>query len=166
MKETLKEFGFRSFYDLFTHLFAFQNFFVVKIQVIFAFTSLILIEITGFVDANIYSPSAGLFIIWVMILIRSVTGALVSTRIKKQSFNAHKFLKTVPILIAHLGIMSLSWYIGNVNIIMEWLPIFVLAIFSTFHFFLIFKNLVELGLLEGELLTKLSKKIDNKTDML
>jgi len=62
--------------------------------------------------------------------------------------------------------MSLSWYIGNVNIIMEWLPIFVLAIFSTFHFFLIFKDLVELGLMEGELLTKLSKKIDNKTDML
>ena len=131
MKETLKEFGFRSFYDLFTHLIAFQNLFVAKIQFIFAFTSLIMIGITSFVDAHIYSRAAGLFIILVMVLLRAVTGALVSIRIKKNVFNLHKSIKTVPILIAHLAIMSLSWYIGNVNIIMEWLPIIVLAIFYT-----------------------------------
>jgi hypothetical protein len=164
-KDILKEYGFRDLNDLLHHIFAFQNFFVAKIQLLVGLLTIVIVNVMGFIDSYIWSPAIGLITISIMVVLRAITGALVKTRIKKEKFNVNKSLKTVPILLAHVAMMSLSWHIGNADGVMIWLPSAVFGIFATFHFLLLGKDAVELGYLPEELFGKLSKKIADKEEI-
>jgi hypothetical protein len=163
MRNILDEYGFKNLTDFIQHILGFQNVFVAKIQAFLAFAAVALIDILGIIDTYVWSPALGLVTISAMIAIRAVTGAIVKTKHVGEKFNPHKAIKTVPIWLAHVGIMSLSWHIGKADEVMNWLPSAIFVVFATFHFLLLFKDLVTLGLIEGELLTKIAKKISDKT---
>jgi hypothetical protein len=161
--DLLSEYGFTDSSDLLHHIFGYQNTFVFKVQVLLAFAGTFAVTATRFIETWLWEPAIGLLVISVMIFLRSISGAAVKIKVEKKPFNLNKSLKTLPILLAHVGFMSLSWHIAKAEVIMTWLPSAVFVVFATYHLLLLGKDLVKLELIEGELLTKLAGKIEDNT---
>jgi hypothetical protein len=163
-KNILSEYGFESLGDFISHILAFQNMFVLKIQLLISILAITFLDLLGIIDTYVWSPALGLLTISGLIIVRAITGAAVKMINDKQKFHLNKSLKTIPILLAHIAIMSGSWHIGNADGVMAWLPSVVFAVFATYHFLLLFKDFVNLGLIEGELLTKIADKIAKRAE--
>lgn len=164
LSDLLSEYGFSSSTDLLLHLIAYKNAFLFKIQVIVAFIFTVTITITSFIESYLYQPAIGYIVVAVMVFARAISKTAVAMKVHKEKFNPHKFLKTVPILVFHLVILSITWHVGEADKIMSWLPSIIFAYYSTHYVVMLLADGEKLGMIEGKLVSKITSKIETKQD--
>ena len=160
MRKFSEEYGFDGMWDFVASVFGLKYKVFMMVEATGAIT--MLAAFSTFLKEWVWDPPQAMLFIVVLLITESVTGALVSVRVKKNKFDVMKFYRTMPILVSHVLILAICYNMGKFEPILAWFTHGAFGWFATRTSMSIFVDLANLGFVKGEFVEFIKNKISKK----
>lgn len=116
--------------------------------------------ISTFITSYIYNDEKAVYLLMVLFLIDFVTG--VAKSIKNSKFSSYKMGRVLPIFVAAMTLLSISWHLSTVSWVYSFLPSIVYTFISSTLLVSFVENLGELGVLDKQLIRAIKERFNFK----
>lgn len=157
----LHEWGFDSFTEMVKTTFGVKSTVFIALQTSLAGLNIFL----AFVKEWIWDPPRAIAIIMLLIVVETVTGAVVAVKRGKE-FDPKRFGSGFVVLLAHIFMMAMAHNIASVEPSLFWITNAFFGWFAMRNFLSIMKDLVFLKLLRGEFIDYIKSKLNIKDEVI
>lgn len=155
IRHLIEELGFSSIAEMAQTLSGFKTVPTLILQIGFAWY----VNLSGFTSTWVYDPPNAVFVVVGLIVSDTILGFWLAMK-KNGKADLRKLTRVLPITLAHVGIMSVSFHFSKVDpTSFSWMPTAVFAFFGIRHLISVIKNLTQLGLIKGDLLNVINSRI-------
>ena len=112
-------------------------------------------------EKYVYSPGEAIVLMISMILADTILGAMVAVR-KGEKFNMAKISRFLPIVCAHVMIMSATWHFKQIDMdAYGWMPTATFGFLGVRNLLSVIRNMIKLKYIRADFLSFLNTKIDS-----
>jgi hypothetical protein len=112
-------------------------------------------------EKYIYSPGQAVVLMIAMILADTILGAMVAVK-KGEKFNMAKISRFLPIVCAHVMIMSATWHFKQIDLdAYGWMPTATFGFLGVRNLLSVIRNMIKLKYIRADFLSFLNTKIDS-----
>jgi hypothetical protein len=112
-------------------------------------------------EQYVYSPGQAVILMIVMILVDTILGAMVAMK-KGEKFNLAKISRFMPIVCAHVMVMSATWHFKQIDMdAYGWMPSATFGFLGVRNLLSVIRNLIKLKYIRSDFLSFLNTKIDS-----
>ena len=112
-------------------------------------------------EKYVYSPGQAVVLMILMILVDTILGAMVAVR-KGEKFNMAKISRFLPIVCAHVMIMSATWHFKQIDLdAYGWMPTATFGFLGVRNLLSVIRNMIKLKYIRADFLSFLNTKIDS-----
>ena len=153
--ETRGFFGYSNIYDVGKTLGITYEWLSLKLSLI------TIASLTTFITTYIYNDAQAIFILFFLFGADLITGVWKS--FINKNFSSYKLFRILPMFVAAMFILSISWHLSTVSWVYGFLPSIVYIFISSTLFVSLIENLGEIGILDKVLINTLRQRFNFKT---
>lgn len=115
----------------------------------------------GCIEKYIYSPAQAVVMMICLVVVDTILGAMVAIK-KGEKFNLAKISRLLPILCAHVMVMSATWHFKQIDIdAYGWMPSATFGFLGVRNLLSVIRNMIKLKYIRADFLSFLNTKIDS-----